>query len=236
MVRKLMTWAAVSALAVTAATASGQEGATVLMVSARYTMVQFGMDAVSLRPVILMCYSGTAASDNPVLHVWNTANADWSRVSLDTYRSGGLFRASPSRIVVVGTDADLPASILDASQAIAPVKRVNSLGIVGVVNALDETERFTTQEWRWLAGRYGLTLEDRNYDRRRYGKYGAPGSRRAAPAAEAPAAETSETLTPVPLEEAPAAAPVESPAAEPATVEKTAPPAAAPADVLPENK
>jgi hypothetical protein len=197
-------------------------------------MVQVGADAVSMRPVVVFAYGGSASSDSPPLHVWNSATSEWAPVSVETYRSGSLFRATPRDAILVGADTDLPAILVQATEQLAPAKRVTSLDLVTVINALDESLKFTVQEWRWLASRYNLKLKDLNSDRRRYGKYGPPAGRKAAEAPLPPgaAAESPEALAPVPVESAPATAPDAAPLeSAPAAVPGTG--AAAPAAVPP---
>lgn len=210
---------------------------TVLVIPPRYTIVKLGLDMVALRPVLLVsCQEGNAGT---VMHVWNDDPGEWLHLPVDTFRSGEMFRVQPRDIVIVGSDQDVPGLVVDAARALAPVKRVETLNLVSVINALNESLKFDRNEWRWLAGRYNLTLKDLNSERRRYGKYGPPGGSREEVIMPMAEDEAEILSTPVEAPVVPAAAPVVV-EEEPAREEWTAkPPVAVPAPIpetAPEDK
>jgi len=172
---------------------AGAAQRTVLVVPTRYSVVQFAFDMVTLRNVYLVAYDTRAERGKLVLHFWDAKKQDWVRTSLDEYRAGALFDQLPGHVALVGSDKDLPAELVSASGWAGGVQRIPSLIIVDMVNALDQTLKFTPSEWHWLAKRYGLQLTDLNEDRRHYGRYGKSGSPAPAPqpapqASHAPAA------------------------------------------------
>ena len=72
--------------------------------------------------------------------------------------------------------------MLDAVRSLCPdAKRLPKLNPVDLANGMNEVMEFSGHEWRWLADRYKLTLNDRNWERRRYGRYGKPGETRKTP-------------------------------------------------------
>jgi hypothetical protein len=116
-------------------------------------------------------------------------------------------------------------------------RRIASLTPVDLLNELNRDLAFTPMEWRWLAKRYGLTLTDLNAERRRYGKYGPPGSKpvkpqpsagvEMPPAAPPPAGKALEPVgAPAPVFDVKPAEPPAAPAA-------SAPPAAEPPPASP---
>ena len=175
MVRKLLfVLALFCCAAVPFAARAGQTESTVLVIPARYTIVQMGFDIAHLRPVSLVAYPATLPTHAPpTLHVWNREAQDWIPTSVAEYGEGSIFLTRPSTALVLGPDADLPAGLADASERLAArAERIPALDVVEWVNTLDRHLNFTAQEWRWLADRHGLQIKDLNDERRRYGKYG----------------------------------------------------------------
>jgi len=156
-------------------------GQVLLVIPARYTVVQFAFDIARMRSVYLAAYDTEGKDDSLVLHVWDSEAREWVRTNLDEYRSGAIFLTKPKSVVIVGTGERVPAGIGEASSWGGKVRQVSTLGIADMANALHAELSFDAAEWRWLARRYGLKLQDRNAERRRYGRYGPPGSRRERP-------------------------------------------------------
>ena len=86
------------------------EGPALMVVPSRYTVIQFAFDIVRLRPVTLVVYESGAASAYPVMHIWEHQTREWVRTSIEEYSSGGIFDAMPQRVIVIGSDADLPSA------------------------------------------------------------------------------------------------------------------------------
>ncbi|MFC1451770.1 hypothetical protein ACFLSJ_00315 [Verrucomicrobiota bacterium] len=157
--------------------AAAEQDWTVLVIPARHTIVQIGFDMTRIRPVHLVaCRDGAAGA--PIIHVWDGDAGDWVQIGLDEYASGGVFTTRPRRIVLIGSERDLPQAVRRASSWAAELERIPSLQIVDLVNGLDGLLHFAPWEWKWLAKRHELKLKDLNEDRRRYGRYGPPGRNR----------------------------------------------------------
>jgi len=169
-----------------------------LVIPARYTVVQFAFDVARLRPVHLVAYDTEGKAGTLLLYVWDGGARKWLSTSLDEYGSGGIFRTRPSRVILVGSDRELPAGLAEASEQGAAVDRIPSMKVVDMVNGLNAVMGFDAQEWRYLAKRYDLQLEDRNAERRRYGRYGPPGGRKAEP--EMPVPRPDEIVMPAPID------------------------------------
>jgi len=236
--KRLLTASLVGAVAGGALIASAQEAPspTVLMIPPRHTIIKIGLDICALRPAVMITYQDPGGTE-PVLHVWNPDPREWVRVSPDTYAAGSMFRSRPREVIVISGQEGVPEAVREASAALAPVREVNSLDLVSVINALNDSLKFDRGEWRWLADRYGLTLKDVNADRRRYGKYGPPGGSRGAGPVPPPE-PAGEEIVPVPVEGG-AAPDIAPEAGEPMEAEVAVEPAkgAAPApEVAPEDK
>ena len=156
-------------------------GLTLIVIPARYTVVQFAFDVAKLRQVYLVAYDTEGKSQALVLYVWDSGAGEWLRTSLEEYRSGAIFLTQPERVIVIGADQDVPAGMMDASLWSDEVGRIPSIKIVDMVNGMHQAFSFKASEWRWLAKRYKLELEDRNEERRRYGRYGPPGRKQRQP-------------------------------------------------------
>lgn len=151
-----------------------------MVIPARHTIVQLAFDVVQLRGVKVVSYQSKEGEDVPLMHAWNASAGRWSEISLVDLE--GLGRGSRFT-VVIGQDEQQSAILAEA--VAGAVHQISMLDMASVVNGLDSSYGFSPREWRWLAARYRLQLEDLNYERRRHGRYGPLGGpRRAAPAAE----------------------------------------------------
>jgi hypothetical protein len=147
----------------------------VLVVPRRPTLVQVGFDITYLRPVVLVCFETGPGLAAPALSVWDSNSGAWRRMGLDHFRSGSFLTFNPKKAIIVGTEAELPASIAGGTTWAGETVRIANLSIDNVFNILSDTMNFSGAEWRWLAKRYGLRIRDLNVERRRWGRYGPPG-------------------------------------------------------------
>lgn len=190
---------------------------TVLVVPRRPTLVQIGFDVIYLRPAVMVCYETGLGLDVPAVSVWDTTTSAWRRMSLAHYQSGNFLAFSPKRAIIVGTEAELPASIGAGATWAGETVRIANLSMDDVFNALNQTLHFSGREWEWLAKRYGLQIRDLNVERRRYGRYGPPGGRPAEPLIKV--TPESRIMPPLPREETPAPVPEATPDPKPNSVE-----------------
>ncbi len=147
---------------------------TLLVMPARYTTMQLAFDLIEKRDTVLVSYQSESGGAAPVLHVWD--RQEWIPVSLDSYRQLSFLRTTPSRIILVGDDATLPASLVDASTMSggSKVMQVPSQDTATLVNALGKVYEFNDQEWAWFSGRYRLELNDANTELRGQSFYDQP--------------------------------------------------------------
>ncbi|NQU40880.1 MAG: hypothetical protein HQ523_13090 [Lentisphaerae bacterium] len=156
-------------------------GDTLIVMPVRYTVVQFAFDIARIRPTHLVAYD-TGTGDEPLLlHTWDTATGGWKPADLAQYQAGTLFGSKPKRAFLIGSKTDLPAELADASGWCKDVTRVPSLKVMDMANAMSNPLDFSESEWNRLAKRHNLDLTDDNAERRRYGRYGKPGTRPTGP-------------------------------------------------------
>lgn len=163
----------------TAATVSGKQ--TALVIPASYKVVQVGFDIVTLRGVKLVSYQKLAGSNDLLLHIWNPAAAAWQELTPQMLQQGVLDVVAAT---VVGPDADDFINYTGANAWGGAIKLIPTYDVALILNGLTACYNFKSYEWEWLARRYELDVEDTNYEERRYGKYGPPGSDKSRPVGE----------------------------------------------------
>jgi len=217
------------------------EGPTCIVMPTRYTIVQFSFDLIRLRrDIYLVAHDKEIGGEATVLHVWDEKTQDWVRVGIEEYVAGTVFTAVPKRLILVGSRNDLPEELASAPLWASEVHQVESLDLVKILNKFQTVFRFNEREWQWLAKRYNITFEDLNAERRRYGKYGKPGTEK--PSGSLPEAVRGDEVKPIP--EGPIEIIITAPEPEmtavevPETVEVVAPvaPAVQKGDIAPEDK
>lgn len=175
--------------------AARRNTADVIVVPSRYTIVQLAFDIVALRDVALVAYGNSATTGELLLHVWDANNRKWKRITVDEYAVGAFSSHVPDEMILVGSDNDLPAAIIAGASQASNVTRIDTLNLVTVVNTLHKRMHFKEHEWQLLAERHGLKIKDANYERRRWGRYGPPGTKKTPESAQLPEEETEEPET-----------------------------------------
>ena len=160
---------------------------TLLVVPSHYTTVQIAFDVAKLRRNIMMVsFSELGVKTGQALYVWDANASAWVKTTFADYGSGSIFAVKPQRVIIIGSEKDVPPVLGEVSTWCSNVKRIPTLNIMEVFNTLNESFSFTSPEWKWIAKTYDLKLEDKNAERRRYGKYGKPGERAQTPMPVAP--------------------------------------------------
>ena len=156
----LLTGASLLVFPVRAETA---DDAVLLVVPARYSVMQVAFDVARRYPTVLVSYQ--SADPSPRLHVWN--GYEWSPLALDDYKSGAFLKSYPSRTIFLGDDALFPASLKDIGAWCPETRQIPDLETPPLVNAIGQYLPFTPSDWRWFAGRYNLALTDTAADRQK---------------------------------------------------------------------
>ena len=235
-------------LLVMAVTALSSPAYTLIVAPARYSVMQVSFDLLARTPSVLVSYQGEGAAAEPVLHAWN--GSEWVLISLKDYREGNFLQRVPDRAVLIGDDATLPASVLEASGWVGDVVRVRDLTTGSLINEFGHILKWRDGDWQWFAKRYNLTLRDESESRRNSSWYDRPGPlpdrprvmerivegpvAEPAPAVVVPAeVEPVQPVDAVPaVEPMPAAEPAMPEVSEPASSEPAAPAPAQPVDVV----
>jgi len=173
----LFTMAMVSVLTAGSAQAARKD---VLVVPARQRTVALAFDVQAMRDLVMITYRGTASTGSPLMHVWTPSAKAWRELSPEEYAFGQFMTSQPGTLFLVGTDHDLPASVIEGAAQAAKVIRIDSISMAEVANTLDQHLKFSTREWKALSERHGLQTRDLNYERRKWGRFGPPPSARPA--------------------------------------------------------
>jgi hypothetical protein len=203
--RNLLVSAALIAvlIAVSAGAIVAKIPATLMVIPARYRIVELSFDIARMHNVALVSYGIDQRKRELLLHMWNGQR--WMAIGVDEFQSGSFLLGAPERIIAIGDEKTLPTA-LSAAPSWCPVfERLTSLDIGALINQLGGLLNFRDSEWRRLARKYDLSLTDLNAEKRRAGRYGAHSGAGSAPATDLRAAE-----------DIPAAAPLE-PVMPPAT-------------------
>jgi hypothetical protein len=154
---------------------------TVLVIPAKPSVVAFCTDVAMMRNVDVVSYEMTKKTTNApsvlVLNLWNGKGADWTKIGLEEYKAGSIFKEMPKRVIFVGDNQEVKT----ASSAMGDLSAIPNLDTMGLANGLNDIFKFTSSQWKYLSKHYELKLKDLNWERRRYGKYGPPGSKLSAP-------------------------------------------------------
>lgn len=162
--------AAVPWSARSAGTPSG--GMTLLVVPARYSVLQVAFDILHREPVYLVAYQGDARSESPLIHVWS--GQEWLPVQATDYEEGNFLQVAPARAILVGDDDLLPPRMSRIAAWCPAQERVRRLDTGGLVNDFGKLFQFSSGDWKWFARRYNLKLQVLNEDQLQKSWYDYP--------------------------------------------------------------
>jgi hypothetical protein len=150
----------------------------VLVVPTRQRTVALAFDVRAMRDLVMITYRGTASTQNPLMHVWSPSANAWQELSAEAYAFGKFTTSQPGTIFLIGSDSDLPASVIEGASQASKVVRIDSISIAEMANIFNQHLAFSPREWKALAERHGLQTTDLNYERRKWGRFGPPPSER----------------------------------------------------------
>ncbi|NCC52753.1 MAG: hypothetical protein EOM20_16255 [Spartobacteria bacterium] len=144
---------------------------TLLVVPARYSVLQVAFDIVDQYPTVLVSYQAQQGKD-PLLYAWN--GAEWVYITLDDYAQARFLTVMPSRVILVGNEELMPEALAQASEWGSMVLNIPSIDTASLINSLATIYGFRQREWRWYAARYNLNLIDLNEELRNDSWYNHP--------------------------------------------------------------
>lgn len=145
---------------------------TMVVVPARYSVLQVSFDLLRKRDAVLVSYQGDATTADPLLHAWN--GQEWVHVTSESFAQAGFLQVKPSQVVLVGDEALLPRTLIDGASWSPQVLNIPSIDTATLVNAFGKLFAFRRGDWAWFAARYNLDLSDLNAARRNSSWYDRP--------------------------------------------------------------
>jgi hypothetical protein len=145
---------------------------SIIVMPARKRVVQIASNLSRCKDIGLVTYNTSPLLASPLLHVWN--GQEWVQISMDEYVQGTFMTGEPRHVFILGDSTLLPA-VMAAPAWGQQAHRIASLDTATLVNEIGQALKLSPRQWRWLAGIHDLTLQDTNTERRRYGRWGAPG-------------------------------------------------------------
>ena len=172
-INKIMSMALLFCLCMTSpGMAPKNDHVNLLVVPARYSVLQVAFDVADSYPTVLVSYQGGQDGRDPLLYAWN--GTEWVFVTLDDYARARFLQIMPSRIILVGGDDLMPQSLVEASNWGSMVVNVPSVDTATLINSLANIYGFSSRDWRWFAVRYNLDLIDLNEEQRKDSWYDHP--------------------------------------------------------------
>jgi hypothetical protein len=146
--------------------------ATIIVMPARRRMVELANQITRIKDVGLVAYSSSPTSAEPLIHIWN--GTEWLPISVADYAAGAFMSGEPKHLFLLGDSSTLPEALSANPAWCSDVHRITELGVASLLNEMNKTLKFTPRQWEWLAKQNRLILTDKNVERRRYGRWGAP--------------------------------------------------------------
>ncbi len=162
---------------------------TYLIVPARPAILQLAFDLESMRDVTVVSFrtptsptrgkgmtqKAASAPAEVLIHVWN--GKEWQYISFDDFCMGSFAAIPPKQAILIGDDQTVPKSILQGLVWPCKVERLPTLNTAELLNGLDKHFAFSAREWKRLADKYNLHLEDVNAPLREFNPYNTPRSK-----------------------------------------------------------
>ena len=169
----LLTLAMLAGLSISQSMAATPGRVTMLVVPARYSVMQVAFDVCQRHSVVLVSYQGDALSEAPLLHAWN--GREWIKISAEEYANASFLQVTPGEALLVGDEMLLPPVLASSIAGWCPkVTTIPSIDTATLVNTFAKEFSFKQGEWEWFAKRYNLTLNDENAQRRKMSWYDQP--------------------------------------------------------------
>ena len=147
---------------------------SIIVMPARKRVVQLAFQVACCKDVGLVTYNTATGTEAPLIHVWN--GSEWVQITLEDYVQGSFMSGEPKRVFLLSdSSSSLPLRMADEVAWYKNLERVNTLDITTLINTFGKSLKFSSRQWKWLAEENGMKIQDKSTERRRYGRWGAPG-------------------------------------------------------------
>ena len=146
---------------------------SIIVMPARKRVVQLAFQMSRCKDIGLVTYNNSPALSAPLIHVWT--GQEWVQISLDDYVQGRFMSGEPKHVFLLGDNTTLPLRMMDDVAWYKDLNRLTSLDTTALINQIGTALKFSSRQWKWIAEENGLKINDENAERRRYGRWGAPG-------------------------------------------------------------
>lgn len=142
---------------------------TMLVVPARYSVLQIAFDCAHQFKTVLVSYQDGQDGTPLLLYAWN--GKEWVYVDTEDYTDASFIKVPPSRVILIGDDSVLPEELVERSGWSANVLSIPTLQTAELLNTLGRHLNFSPYQWKWFSKRYNLKMEDVNVERRQSSWY-----------------------------------------------------------------
>ena len=174
---RITTWlgtALIAAVVMTDSTWAGNATPdSILVMPARKRVVQTGFQLAHCKDIGLVTYNNSPLLAAPLIHIWN--GQEWIQISPEDFNQGGFMSGEPKRVFILGDDTAIPPQITIPPTWCKETHRISTLDTTALINQIGTVLKLSARDWHWMADQNGLSATDRNSERRRYGRWGAPG-------------------------------------------------------------
>jgi len=146
---------------------------SIIVMPARKRVVHLAFQIARCKDVGLVAYNNSPSLATPLIHVWD--GQAWIQITADDYQQGTFMSGEPRHVFILGDNNTLPAQMASTPDWARNAEKIASLDTANLINTIGKTLKFSPYQWKWLAAENQLSIDDQNSERRRYGRWGAPG-------------------------------------------------------------
>jgi hypothetical protein len=146
---------------------------SIIVMPARKRVVQLAFQMARCKNIGLVTYNTSPTLSEPLIHVWN--GQEWLQITLQDYTQGSFMSGDPKHVFLLGDNTTIPLRMMDEVSWYKDLHRLTTLDTTALINEIGTALNFSSHQWKFLANENGLKIEDRNAERRRFGRWGSPG-------------------------------------------------------------
>ncbi|MEI6788056.1 MAG: hypothetical protein WCL49_06210 [bacterium] len=146
---------------------------SIIVMPARKRVVQLAFQMARCKKIGLVTYNTSPTLSEPLIHVWN--GQEWLQITLQDYTQGSFMSGDPKHVFLLGDSTTIPLRMMDEVSWYKDLHRLTTLDTTALINEIGTALKFSSHQWKFLANENGLKIEDRNAERRRFGRWGSPG-------------------------------------------------------------